>query len=176
MKRINLAAAIKQLEDLKRIQANRDFLPMFFIKVNDNGSISTGNGAGAKFFENIFDIPDPPGLTPKTLVFVEDFVTVPDGLYLPADPLWYWCTTEERRTFIELDMVGDHAGWMDFYVGLITALQTDSIANPNMYLPAFDDPALKDLWENHNRFKLEELVGRYKDQRWFVPYDPKRHT
>ena len=44
---------------------------------------------------------------------------------------------------------------------------TESIKNPNMRLPGFDDPALQDLIQNYNSMSIEQLVERYKDEKWF---------
>lgn len=122
MKRISLNDARKQLEELKRIHSNKQTIPVFFIEVMDDGSLMAGTGKNAgnmKCFETLDDIPVIRNGTGKTTVFVEDFKTVPDDLYLPADILWVLCGSEQRFKLISLNNAGDYVGWLEEYISII---------------------------------------------------------
>lgn len=88
-------------------------------------------------------------------------------MYLPADLILWFCPPEEVRAFIRFNQEGNQNEWLKRYIDLIQCLQKEGFRLP-------DDPALNDLMENHSRFSLEELVERYQDRRWFVPYEPNR--
>lgn len=180
MKRLNLTGYRKELEKLKRLHAQANFCRFFWIEVREDGSIMAGRDAAEMTipYQTVFDIPDPPGFSPETKVFVDNSHVVPDGhylpdggfengLYLPADPILYYCNQQERKRFIDLVKSSDYTAWMEKYVALIMSLQVRSISEPDTFLPGFNDPAVHDLIQTHNRFSLEELVKRYQDRRWF---------
>lgn len=180
MKRLNLTGYRKELEELKRLQAQANFCPFFWIEVREDGSIAAGQNAAEMTapYQTVFDIPDPPGFSPETKVFLECAHVVPDGRYLPggefengpylpADPLLYYCNQQERKRFIDLAESGDYTAWMEQYAALIMSLQVRSISEPDMFLSGFDDPAVQDLIQNFQRFTPKELVRRYQDRRWF---------
>lgn len=183
MKKINLTAIQKQLAELGGLLDVRDFIPSVFVTCNSDGSLTIDNPKIPRAFETMFEVETEflkmPGITKETVCFVEDFATVPDGRYLPggkfengpyvpADPLWYYCGTEQRKQFIQLAHAGDDAAWMKLYLETIERILSLSAANPDTYLPAFDDPALKDLIENRREFTPEQLVERYRDRKWFT--------
>lgn len=168
MKRINLNAYRKQLQELQAAQTEKDFLPLMFVSVEPNGYFEIGHGSQ---YSKWVDIPEPRGfIYNKTRLFIEDFYTVPDGIYLPAEPLWYWCNAEERRRLIERSQEDDFTGWMADYINLIKALLARSISDTTIFIRDMQEPALNDLIENIDRFSLNELVERYQERRWFVPY------
>lgn len=88
-------------------------------------------------------------------------------MYLPVAPILWFCPPEEVRAFIRFNQEGNQNKWLKRYIDLIQSLQKEGFPFP-------DIPVLNDLMENHSRFSLEELVERYQDRRWFVPYEPNR--
>ena len=96
-----------------------------------------------------------------------DAMALAPDMYLPADLILWFCPPEEVRAFIRFNQEGNQNEWLKRYIDLIQCLQKEGFRLP-------DDPALNDLMENHSRFSLEELVERYQDRRWFVPYEPNR--
>lgn len=176
----------KQLREIKATQLSKDFIPVFFISVEEDGALVTGVGCNAERFETIQDIQPvliaKPGISSKTQVVIEDFQLVPDGyydrnggfvngLYLPSEPLLYYSNTEQRKAFIDRAKTDDLSGWMGLYLEFVQNLVARSISDPTIgeFLADLKSPALNDLMENHSRFSLEELVERYQDRRWFSP-------
>ena len=106
-----------------------------------------------------------PGVTEKTTIILDDMGIADNWLYLPSIPILYFCNSEQRRNFA--DVILDSEKWLSLYIPLIQRILTESIKNPNMQLPGFDDPALQDLIQNYNSMSIEQLVERYKDQKWF---------
>ena len=142
--------------------------------VADDGRIETGNfGKGWMRFETMFEaenyLVSVPGVTEKTIIIVGDLGVWADGLYLPCDPLLYFCNSEQRCEFAALTM--NLEKWLALYIPLIQRILAESIKNSNMQLPGFDDPALQDLIQNYNSMSIEQLVERYKDEKWFKGKD-----
>ena len=181
----------KQLQEIKTAQSRRNFVPVFFISVAEDGALVVGVGSNAERFDTMQDVQAAlitmPGISVKTQIFVEGFQLVPDGyydrngafvngLYLPSEPLLYYANTKQRKGFINRAGTENYSGWMMFYKEFVLNLVSRSMSDPTIseFLVELKSPALNDLIENHSRFTVGELVGRYQDRRWFIPYEPNR--
>lgn len=174
MRKINLKDARSQLEELKRLQGKKDTISNVVVLIESSGQISATLYRGlpksgkliTKTFPSLRDLLEFPGITDETGLLLDDMALAPD-MYLPADLILWFCPPEEVRAFIRFNQEGNQNEWLKRYIDLIQCLQKEGFRLP-------DDPALNDLMENHSRFSLEELVERYQDRRWFVPYEPNR--
>lgn len=171
MKRINLTAARKQLDELKRFQGVRDSISLVTAIVEPSGAVSANVHRGlpkaGKYnritFNSLRDLLEYPGITDQTSLLLDDLAISAD-LYLPADLILWFCQPEEIARFAQLAEKGDQAAWLTGYVELLQSLQKEPFPIPDEMA---DNPALNDLIQNHSRFPIEELVERYQDRRWF---------
>lgn len=174
MRRINLKEARSQLEELKRLQGEKDTIFNVVAIVELSGQISATLYRGlpksgkliTKTFPSLRDLVEFPGITDETGLLLDDMALAPD-MYLPADLILWFCPPEEVRAFIRFNQEGNQIEWLGRYIDLIQSLQKEGFPLP-------DIPVLNDLIENYTRFSVEELVERYQDRRWFVPYEPNR--
>lgn len=172
MKRINLTDARKQLEELKRLQGNKEAVTIICASPEPDGTIRAtihiGEGTTGKHevrhFNSLYDLLDHPGVTNNTRLLWDDIGFGPD-IYLPNELIFCFCPTEEIREFVAFADANDDAAWMARYVDLIRGLQEHQFPLPD---DLADNPALKDLMINHVHYTAEELVERYKDQKWFT--------
>ena len=116
-------AILNRLEQLEKLQQNKNFISVLCVSVEDTGFFTIGFGADKKYFENIEDIEVYAkklyGVTDKTKWLIDDlFYTVPDGVYLPPEPIWYFTDAEKRRKFIEL-AASDSVQWLNSYIELL---------------------------------------------------------
>ena len=159
---------LNRLRELEESQKNKQAIPVLFADVEEDGRLWVGKNTNDKhYFENMFDgeayMTTLPGVTKQTKVFIDDMFCGSDGLYLPADPILYFTDSAKRSDFIRVN--SDPEKWLALYVALIKhILET---AETKSALPGFDTPALKDLIENMDSMNIEQLVERYKDQKWF---------
>ena len=173
-RRVGQMAIANRLKKLEAMQQNKQHIEVIVFDVADDGRIETGNfGKGWMRFENMFEaenyLVSVSGVTEKTTIIVGDLGVWADGLYLPCDPLLYFCNSEQRCEFATLTM--NLEKWLALYIPLIQRILEESIKNSNMQLPGFDDPALQDLIQNYNSMSIEQLVERYKDEKWFKGKD-----
>lgn len=169
-RRVGQMAIATRLKKLEAMQQNKEHIGVIVFSVEDDGRIWTANIKKERlFFETIFEAENyligVPGVTKDTVIIIDDLMVWGDGLYLPCDPLLYFCNSEQRCKFASLTM--NLEKWLSLYISLVQRILTESIKNPNMRLPGFDDPALQDLIQNYNSMSIEQLVERYKDEKWF---------
>lgn len=166
-RKMSQTAVWNRLKELEKLQSAQNAVDVLFVRVEENGQISVGEAGKKKYFEDMFAVDNYiltlPGVTGKTTIFLDDLSMWGD-LYLPNDPLWYYVTANERKRFIDTK---DQADWLRGYINVINNLLSKAVGNPSMFLPGFNDPALKDLIANRNEYTVTELVDRYNDQRWF---------
>ena len=159
---------LNRLRELEESQKNKQAIPVLFADVEEDGRLWVGKNISDKhYFENMFDgeayMTALRGFTEQTKVLIDDLLCWPEGLYLPSDPILYFTDSEKRSDFAT-DRCS-HAAWLALYIALIKhVLET---AETKSALPGFDTPALKDLIENMDSMNIEQLVERYKDQKWF---------
>ena len=174
MRRINLKEARSQLEELKRLQGEKDTIFNVVAIVKSSGQISATLYRGlsksekliTKTFPSLRDLLEFPGITDETNLLLDDMALAPD-MYLPVAPILWFCSPEEVGAFIRFNQEGNQNEWLKRYIDLIQSLQKAGFPFP-------DIPALNDLMKNHIQFSVEELVERYQERRWFVPYEPNR--
>lgn len=169
-RKIGQSAILNRLEKLKQAQERKDQIDVVIFDIEDDGRISTFNlRKQHPYFENMFEAENflctVPGITKNTAITIDDMCVFCD-LYLPTEPILYFCNSAERREFI----AGweNPSEWMEKYIGLIQRVLALAIEKPNMSLPGFDDPALQDLINVRNSMGIEQLIERYKDKKWFV--------
>lgn len=175
MRKINLKEARSQLEELKRLQGVKDTISNVVALVEISGQISATLYRGlpqngklmVKTFPSLRDLLEYPGITARTNLLLDDMALAPD-MYLPADLILWFCSPEEVSAFIRFNQSGDNNAWLERYIDLIQNLQEEGFPMPD---DLAGNQALKDLIENHGRFSVGELVERYQDRRWFVPYE-----
>ena len=159
---------LNRLRELEESQKNKQAIPVLFADVEEDGRLWVGkNISDRHYFENMLDgeayMTALPGFTEQTKILIDDLLCWPDGLYLPTDPILYFTDSEKRSDFVRV--VSDYKEWLVLYIALIKhILET---AETKSALPGFDTPALKDLIENMDSMNIEQLVERYKDQKWF---------
>lgn len=170
MKRINLINARKQLEELKRIQGDKDTVTQIVGEVTRLGKIravfiygqpNTGKQI-EKYFETLSAMLEQPGINQNTVIIMDD-MSVCSELYLPAEPILYHATPELIQSFITWAESGDLETWLREYHSLCSTILKQGGALPNV-------EALSDLMKNYDLLSLEDLVKRYQEQRWFIPY------
>lgn len=168
-RRVGQMAIATRLKKLEAMQQNKEHIGVIVFSVEDDGKIWALIEKEELKFETMFEAENyligVPGVTKNTVIIVDDLMVWGDGLYLPCDPLLYFCNSEQRREFAASTM--NLEKWLSLYISLVQRILTESIKNPNMQLPGFDDPALQDLIQNYNSMSIEQLVERYKDQKWF---------
>lgn len=170
-RRVGQMAIANRLKKLEAMQEIKEHIGVIVFRVEDDGRIRTANiKKGWLFFESMFEAENylisVPGVTKNTVIIIDDMAVASDDLYLPTDPIIYLLgSSEYRKKFVELILKPKE--WLSLYIPLIQEILAESIKNPNMQLPGFDDPALQDLIQNYNSMSIEQLVERYKDQKWF---------
>ena len=168
-RRVGQMAIATRLKKLEAMQQNKEHIGVIVFSVEDDGKIWALIEKEKLKFETMFEAENyligVPGVTKNTVIIVDDLMVWGDGLYLPCDPLLYFCNSEQRREFAASTM--NLEKWLSLYISLVQRILTESIKNPNMQLPGFDDPALQDLIQNYNSMSIEQLVERYKDEKWF---------
>lgn len=168
-RRVGQMAIANRLKKLEAMQEIKEHIEVIVFSVEDDGKIWALIEKEELKFETMFEAENyligVPGVTKNTVIIVDDLMVWGDGLYLPCDPLLYFCNSEQRREFAASTM--NLEKWLSLYIPLLQQILTESIKNPNMQLPGFDDPALQDLIQNYNSMSIEQLVERYKDQKWF---------
>ncbi len=157
---------LNRLRELEESQKNKQAIPVLFADVEEDGRLWVGKNTSDKhYFENMFDgetyINALPGFTEQTKVFIDDMFCGSDGLYLPADPILYFTDSAKRSDFIRVN--SDSEKWLALYIALIKHI----LERVESELSRFNTPALKDLIENMDSMNIEQLVERYKDQKWF---------
>lgn len=168
-RKMGQTAILNRLSKLEMTQNNKDHISVIVFGVEDDGRIVTFNiGKGGKYFETMFEAENcllsVPGVTKDTVILIDD-VAIGCDLYLSAEPILYFGDSAERREFLENNL--SPKKWLPLYINLIQRALTLAIEKPDMQLPGFDDPALKDLIANCNSISIEQLIERYKDQKWF---------
>lgn len=170
MKRINLNNALKQLEELKRVQGDKDAVTQIVGEITRLGKIravftygqpNTGRQK-ERYFDTLSDMLKESGINQNTVIIMDD-MAVCSELYLPAEPILYHATPEAIQSFITWAEIGDMETWLREYHHLCFAVLEQGGTLPNV-------EALSDLMKNYDRFSLGDLVRRYQEQRWFVPY------
>lgn len=170
MKRINLNNALKQLEELKRVQGDKDAVSQIVGEITRLGKIraifSYGQPNTGKqkeqYFDTLADMVSEPGINQNTVIIMDD-MAVCSELYLPAEPILYHATPELIQSFITWAESGDLETWLREYHSLCSAVMKQGETLPNV-------EALSDLMKNYGQLPLGDLVKRYQEQRWFVPY------
>ncbi len=168
-RRVGQMAIANRLKKLEAMQEIKEHIEVIVFSVEDDGKIWALIEKEELKFETMFEAENyligVPGVTKNTVIIVDDLMVWGDGLYLPCDPLLYFCNSEQRREFAASTM--NLEKWLSLYIPLIQRILMESVKNPNMQLPGFDDPALQDLIQNYNSMSIEQLVERYKDEKWF---------
>lgn len=168
-RKVGQMAIANRLKKLEAMQQSKDHIEVIVFSVEDDGKIWTLIEKEELEFETMFEAENyligVPGVTKNTVIIIDDLMVWGDGLYLPCDPLLYFCNSEQRRKFAASTM--NLEKWLSLYIPLIQRILAESVKNPNMQLPGFDDPALQDLIQNYNSMSIEQLVERYKDEKWF---------
>ena len=170
MKRINLNNALKQLEELKRVQGDKDAVTQIVGEVTRLGKIRALFSYGQpntgkqreRFFDTLSAMLNEPGINQNTVIIMDD-MAVCSELYLPAEPILYHATPELLQSFITWAEKDDMETWLQEYYKLCCAVLKQGGTLPNV-------EALTDLMKNYNQTPLGDLVKRYQEQRWFVPY------
>lgn len=157
---------LNRLRELEESQKNKQAIPVLFADVQEYGRLWVGkNISDRHYFENMFDgeayMTTLPGFTEQTKVFIDDLLCWPEGLYLPSDPILYFTDTEKRSDFVRVNT--DPEKRLALYIALIKHI----LERAESELSRFNTPALKDLIENMDSMNIEQLVERYKDQKWF---------
>lgn len=168
-RRVGQMAIANRLKKLEAMQEIKEHIEVIMFSVEDDGKIWALIEKEELEFETMFEAENyligVPGVTKNTVIIIDDLMVWGDGLYLPCDPLLYFCNSEQRRKFAASTM--NLEKWLSLYIPLIQRILAESVKNPNMQLPGFDDPALQDLIQNYNSMSIEQLVERYKDEKWF---------
>ena len=99
----------------------------------------------------------------QNTVIIMDDMAVCSELYLPAEPILYHATPELIQSFITWAEKDDMETWLQEYYKLCCAVLKQGGTLPNV-------EALTDLMKNYDQIPLGDLVKRYQEQRWFVPY------
>lgn len=168
-RRVGQMAIANRLKKLEAMRQSKEHIGVIVFSVEDDGKIWALIEKEELKFETMFEAENyligVPGVTKNTVIIIDDLMVWGDGLYLPCDPLLYFCNSEQRCEFAASTM--NLEKWLSLYIPLIQRILAESIKNPNMQLPGFDDPALQDLIQNYNSMSIEQLVERYKDEKWF---------
>ena len=171
-RKIGETAILNRLNKLEEIQAIKSLVESVYITVEEDGRLSIGLGADARYFETMFEIESYlltlPGVTNKTILFIDDMACASDDLYLPGEALLYYIGSANRKRFIAAALTPEE--WLPLYIELIQKLLVTSVEKPDMVLIGFNNPALKDLMENQNSMSIEQLIERYKDHKWFKKF------
>lgn len=169
-RKIGQTAILNRLNKLEEIQAIKSLVESVYITVEEDGRLSIGLGADAHYFETMFEAESYlltlPGVTNKTVLFLDDMECASDNLYLPGEPLLYYIGSADRKRFVAAALTPEE--WLPLYIELIQKLLVTAVEKPDMVLIGFDDPALKDLIENKDSMSIEQLIERYKNHKWFA--------
>ena len=108
-RRVGQMAIATRLKKLEAMQQNKEHIGVIVFSVEDDGRIWTANIKKERlFFETIFEAENyligVPGVTKDTVIIIDDLMVWGDGLYLPCDPLLYFCNSEQRCKFASLTM------------------------------------------------------------------------
>lgn len=122
IKKAKRTTIFNRLEQLERLQQNKNFISVLCVDVEDTGFFTIGLGVDKKHFESMEDVEVYAkklyGVTDKTKWLIDDFCTTPDDLYLPTEPIWYFADLEQRRKIIEL-AASDSVQWLNSYIELL---------------------------------------------------------
>jgi len=163
MKRINLNAAMKEIKELKALQAQSTFIPSVIAWINDDGTIRANllSGSGKAYknlqIDKISDLYKYPGITEQTN-FVFDDMNISCDLYLPTDPIIEGGSPEQIREFMRLTNSGDEIGYMAAYIELFKAFIELPELNPNPKIYSHS------LYHNGRWLSDEELKAQRIEQ------------
>lgn len=167
MRRINLNQYRKELRRLQDAQKASSEIAIVYASADEDGMIRAlmhyGPPFGRKqseieYFNNLEGLLQKTGITEKTTIIIDD-LEVHAEMYLPADPILFYCTPEQRMAFMEWAS-DDHERWLVEYHRLCASVKEQGLELP-------DSEALNDLMENFGAFTPAELVKRYQEVRWF---------
>lgn len=95
-------------------------------------------------------------------IIIDSLMLAPDGLYLPEDII----LTQKREVVKRfLDLAEDEIGYMKQYLDLCFFFFEQDDEEIQSYIKS--EPVLMDIQENYKKLTIEEMVERYKDQRFF---------
>ena len=180
IKKAKRTTIFNRLEQLERLQQNKNFISVLCVDVEDTGFFTIGVGVDKKHFESMEDVEVYAnklyGVTDKTKWLIDDFYTVPDGVYLPSQPIWCFTTLDQRRKFIELAH-SDSIQWLHLYIEFLkTFFEIEEIDyDPKIYHHSFfscghwltDEELKKDSIEQQIKFRniaidvAKEMMQKY---------------
>lgn len=155
-----------RLEQLERLQQNKNFISVLCVDVENTGFFTIGVGVDKKHFESMEDVEVYAkklyGVTDKTKWLIDDFYTTPDDLYLPVEPIWYFADLEQRRKFIEL-AASDSVQWLKGYIEFLkTFFEINEIDyDPKVYSRTL---AIGGRWLTDEELKQQNIERQIKDR------------
>lgn len=159
-----------RLERLEKRANNITAIPIMFGGVDADGRISLFQyvGAPVTYYENLFDAETAltcmRGVGEDTKLWFDDMPIHCDGLYLPNEPIEYFCNPDERKQFLHLT---DKSEWLRRYIEIARRAQRYAIENPAAFLPWLKDEALQDLLKHYEIMTVDEMAARYSEMKWF---------
>ncbi len=94
-RRVGQMAIATRLKKLEAMQQNKEHIGVIVFSVEDDGKIWALIEKEELKFETMFEAENyligVPGVTKNTVIIVDDLMVWGDGLYLPCDPLLYFC-------------------------------------------------------------------------------------
>ena len=120
-RRVGQMAIANRLKKLEAMQEIKEHIGVIVFSVEDDGKIWALIEKEELKFETMFEAENyligVPGVTKNTVIIVDDLMVWGDGLYLPCDPLLYFCNSEQRCEFAALTM--NLEKWLSLYIPLI---------------------------------------------------------
>lgn len=117
-RRVGQMAIANRLKKLEAMQQSKDHIGVIVFSVEDDGKIWTLIEKKELEFETMFEVENyligVPSVTKNTVIIVDDLMVWGDGLYLPCDPLLYFCNSEQRCEFAALTM--NLEKWLSLYI------------------------------------------------------------
>lgn len=150
MRLSDIKSNMKRIDHIYKLYANNTGIPVV-IGFEDFIALKKPS---MNFFDYIAEVHQKNEFSP---IFIDDDIGLGSSLYLPTEPIWY-CVGESAILFWECS---DDKQWLAMYIELLEQLLKDEFELPK-------SAALQDLIQNYKVLPLEELVERYKDQKWFT--------
>lgn len=176
IERINMKMVLAELKQIRKMQQQNNTADLVFMTLLDDGTVDVRatfkqgkkkHSVKNKNIENILDLYQAfPDIKENTPVIFDNMILECCDMYLPLDIICHQ-RKEVIKAFIDLSIAEDEIGYMELYLDLCSFLFEQEDEKTNAYIAS--EPVLMDIHKNYKALSVEELIERYKDQRFFTP-------
>lgn len=171
---VNMKKVLADLQQIKKMQQQNNSAVFIMVNLIEDGTLDVDvkfmNGkkyiSKTKNVDNILHVYDAfPNIEKNATVILDDMLLNPD-MYLPNEIILSQ-SREVVKGYIDLNLIDDEVGYMNLYLDLCCFFFEQDDEETELYLAS--EPVLLDIRENYEKLTIEEMVERYKNQRFFTP-------